>query len=300
MGQAFVYVNRTERFSSIIFRPEEQMAQSNTQKVRRFPQPADETVAIPAQDEAPAQAPATPANDTTPKAVPAKKRSRRPLIFAGIGIIALVAGGSYGYQYLTVGQYMLSTDDAYVEGDIATISSKLSGYVAKVDVVANQTVKTGDPLVTLDDGDYRIARDQAAAQIATQKLTLSRIDAQIGGAQAGVDQAKAQKVALAQGDAQRFLSVYDQFKVNPSVTERRLYLETMSDVFGHMNKVLVDPGIGGAGGGSGVVPYLPLEQLLQNAPARLQNPAPANPAPSGSANQTQVTPTPDTSTGASQ
>jgi membrane protease subunit HflK len=111
---------------------------------------------------------------------------------------------------------------------------------------------------------------------------------------------KAQKVALAQGDAQRFLSVYDQFKVNPSVTERRLYLETMSDVFGHMNKVLVDPGIGGAGGGSGVVPYLPLEQLLQNAPARLQNPAPANPAPSGSANQTQVTPTPDTSTGASQ
>jgi len=204
MGQAFVYVNRTERFSSIIFRPEEQMAQSNTQKVRRFPQPADETVAIPAQDEAPAQAPATPANDTTPKAVPAKKRSRRPLIFAGIGIIALVAGGSYGYHYLTVGQYMLSTDDAYVEGDIATISSKLSGYVAKVDVVANQTVKTGDPLVTLDDGDYRIARDQAAAQIATQKLTLSRIDAQIGGAQAGVDQAKAQKVALeaAQKNAQ--------------------------------------------------------------------------------------------------
>ncbi|HWT57858.1 MAG TPA: biotin/lipoyl-binding protein, partial [Rhizobium sp.] len=180
------------------------MAQSNTQKVRRFPQPADETVAIPAQDEAPAQAPATPANDTTPKAVPAKKRSRRPLIFAGIGIIALVAGGSYGYHYLTVGQYMLSTDDAYVEGDIATISSKLSGYVAKVDVVANQTVKTGDPLVTLDDGDYRIARDQAAAQIATQKLTLSRIDAQIGGAQAGVDQAKAQKVELeaAQKNAQ--------------------------------------------------------------------------------------------------
>jgi len=180
------------------------MAQSNSQKVRRFPQPADETVAIPAQDEAPAQAPAAPANDTTSKAAPAKKRSRRPLIFAGIGIIALVAGGYYGYNYLTVGQYMLSTDDAYVEGDIATISSKLSGYVAKVDVVANQQVKTGDPLLTLDDGDYRIARDQAAAQIATQKLTLNRIDAQISGAQAGVDQAKAQKVALeaAQKNAQ--------------------------------------------------------------------------------------------------
>ena len=45
-------------------------------------------------------------------------------------------------------------------------------------------VKEGDPLVTLDDGDYQIARDQAQAQIDTQNLTLKRIDAQIAGAQA--------------------------------------------------------------------------------------------------------------------
>ena len=175
------------------------MAQSeNTQKVRRFPKPAeDETVAIPILEEAPAIAPA---NDAAPKAVtPAKTRSRRPMIFAGIGLIALLAGGYYGYEWFTTGRFIVATDDAYVGGDIATISSKLPGYVATVNVVANQTVKKGDALVTLDDGDYKIARDQAQAAIDTSNLTLARIDAQIVGAQASLAQANAQKQAQLAG-----------------------------------------------------------------------------------------------------
>ena len=183
------------------------MAQSNTtQKISRFPQSAqEENVAIPLHDEAPVTTPEAPvapvpANDAAPKAAaPAKKRSRRPLVFAGIGVIAMLAGGYYGYDWFTTGRYMVSTDDAYVGGDIATISSKLSGYVGTVNVVANQTVKAGDPLITLDDGDYKIARDQAQAQIDTAHLTLNRIDAQITGAEASLAQAKAQKLALVAG-----------------------------------------------------------------------------------------------------
>jgi len=173
------------------------MAQSTMQKVRRFPQAApQETGAIPVVDEAPI-APDAPANDVAPKAAPPyRKPSRRSLILAGVGIIALAAAGYYGYQYLTTGRFIIATDDAYVQGDIATISPKLGGYVARVNVVANQSVKAGDPLVTLDDGDYRIARDTAQAQIDTQGLTLKRIDAQIGGAQATLEQVKAQKLAL--------------------------------------------------------------------------------------------------------
>ena len=185
------------------------MAQSNnSQKVRRFPQAATEqSVAIPLLDEAPAIAPGapTPANDAASTPAPDKaRRSRRPLVFAGLGLIALVAAGYYGYDWFTTGRYMVSTDDAYIGGDIATISSKLPGYVATVNVVANQTVKAGDPLVTLDDGDYRIARDQAQAQIDTANLTLKRIDAQITGAGASLAQANAQKQALlaAQKNAQ--------------------------------------------------------------------------------------------------
>ena len=97
---------------------------------------------------------------------------------------------------------------------------------------------------------------------------------------------KAQKVALAQGDAQRFLSVYEQYRLNPAITERRLYLDTMSEVFGNMNKVLVDPNASGSGG---VVPYLPLEQLVPKGTPRQSN-APQQSVPPGQS--TPVTPMP--------
>ena len=44
----------------------------------------------------------------------------------------------------------VSTDDAYIQGDIAIISPKVSGYVEKVNVVENQQVHAGDPLVTIE------------------------------------------------------------------------------------------------------------------------------------------------------
>ena len=149
----------------------------------------------PARQEAPASSPVT----TSPAAPKAKGGGRRRVILSGVGVVALVGAAWYGYNYVTVGRFMVSTDDAYVGGDIATISPKVSGYVAKVDAVANQAVKAGDPLVTLDDGDYRIARDLAQATIDTQNLTLKRIDAQIEGAKAGVVEAQAQKNSAVAG-----------------------------------------------------------------------------------------------------
>ena len=64
---------------------------------------------------------------------------------------------------------MISTDDAYVQADMAFVSPKITGYVASRRVVENQHVKAGDPLVTIDDGDYSIALAQAEAQIDVQK-----------------------------------------------------------------------------------------------------------------------------------
>lgn len=126
-----------------------------------------------------------------------KRLDRRRAILGGIALLALVAAGSYAYEWWTVGRFMVSTDNAYIGGDIATIAPKVSGYVATVHVSSNQHVKAGDPLVTLDDGDYRIAAEQARAQISTQKLTLERIDAQIEGAEASLAQARAQQEASA-------------------------------------------------------------------------------------------------------
>jgi membrane protease subunit HflK len=85
-----------------------------------------------------------------------------------------------------------------------------------------------------------------------------------------------QKIAIATGDASRFLAVYEQYRQAKTITERRIYLETMEEIMQKMRKVLIDSG---AGGGSGPVPYLPLDQLLRQQPQ-------AAPAP-GSAGASQ-------------
>ncbi len=153
----------------------------------------DEAVAADMRDKAEETVKAPPAEVKPPEQ---PKKKRRSLLLPLVVLAALGAGGWYGYNWWIDGRFLVSTDDAYIQGDIATISPKVTGYVSKVHVIANQMVKAGDPLVTLDDGDYTIAVDQAKAQIATQNLSLERIDAQIAGAQSSLKQAQAQQGAL--------------------------------------------------------------------------------------------------------
>ena len=69
---------------------------------------------------------------------------------------------------------------------------------------------------------------------------------------------KEEVVARAQGEAARFLSVYSEYEQNMDVVRRRMYLETMEEVLGGIDKIIIDSA---AQGGSGVVPYLPLPEL---------------------------------------
>jgi HflK protein len=65
----------------------------------------------------------------------------------------------------------------------------------------------------------------------------------------------------AQGEAQRFVSIYDQYVNAPDITRRRLFLETMENVLTNSNTVIIE-------NGQGVLPYLPLNEL--NRPANTQ------------------------------
>jgi membrane protease subunit HflK len=70
-----------------------------------------------------------------------------------------------------------------------------------------------------------------------------------------------QTVAEATGQTSRFLQIYEQYKKAPDVTRQRMYLETMERVLGGTDKIILDSGAGG------VVPYLPLNELLKpNSP----------------------------------
>src|SRR5690606_38068071 len=68
---------------------------------------------------------------------------------------------------------------------------------------------------------------------------------------------KSRVVLEAEGEARRFLSIYEEYARAPEVTKRRLYLETMESVLSRSNKVILDQN----GSSQGVVPYLPLSEL---------------------------------------
>lgn len=73
---------------------------------------------------------------------------------------------------------------------------------------------------------------------------------------------RAQVVNEAQGEASRFSAVLTEYQKAPEVTRKRLYLETMEQVLGNVNKVILDQSTGE--GGQGVVPYLPLNELRRS------------------------------------
>ena len=74
---------------------------------------------------------------------------------------------------------------------------------------------------------------------------------------------RAQVVNEAAGEASRFTAVLGEYAKAPEVTRKRLYLETMEDVLGDVNKVILDGSTGG--NGQGVVPYLPLNELRNSS-----------------------------------
>src|SRR5690242_4011820 len=133
------------------------------------------------------------ARDDVTTANAAVGRSRRkPLLIGAAAVIALALGGWYGYHWLTVGRFIVSTDDAYVRADATTLAAKVSGYVSAIEVTDNTYVRAGDVIARIDDGDYGLAVDTARNKLATQQATVARIAKQIEAQQASVDQAKAQ------------------------------------------------------------------------------------------------------------
>jgi membrane fusion protein, multidrug efflux system len=108
--------------------------------------------------------------------------SRRMVKRAAIGLVLAVsvaAAADYGYDYLTTGRYLQSTDDAYVKADSTLISPKVSGYIAEVLIGDNEPVKAGQLLARIDDRDFRAALEQARADVAASDASVRNLDAQI-------------------------------------------------------------------------------------------------------------------------
>ncbi|HEV7256573.1 MAG TPA: HlyD family secretion protein [Bosea sp. (in: a-proteobacteria)] len=148
--------------------------------------------AAPAPAEARREIANAPKEAVTPAAPPKGKALRRAGLML-LGTAAIGAGLWFGGNWWFNGRFIVSTDDAYVGAEMATISAKLAANIASVSVVQNQEVKVGQPLVALDDGDWRIALESARAKSATAAATLARIDSQIEAGRASLEQAQAQE-----------------------------------------------------------------------------------------------------------
>jgi membrane fusion protein (multidrug efflux system) len=118
--------------------------------------------------------PAAEAAALTASSVEAARPGRRlrPFLYAAVGLVALAAGASYGRDYWTVGRFLVSTDDAYVQADNTTVAPKVSGYIATVLVGDNEPVKAGQKLAEIDDRDFRVALESAKADVAAAQAAL--------------------------------------------------------------------------------------------------------------------------------
>ncbi len=118
----------------------------------------------------------TPASGKDSEESQNRRKSRRPLILTIVAIVVLL-GLAYSVYYYFSHKGLVSTDDAYTDGYIVAVAPRVSGQVVSLDVVDNQFVHKGDPLVHIDPRPFAFDRDQAKgrvdsdqAQIASQRL----------------------------------------------------------------------------------------------------------------------------------
>jgi membrane fusion protein (multidrug efflux system) len=118
-------------------------------------------------------------------------RGLRKLLLAGASALALAGLGYFGWEYWTVGRFEVSTDDAYVQADNTTIAPKVSGYVSAVLVGDNEPVKAGQTLARIDDRDFRVALEQAKADVAAADAAIATKQASLDAQQSIIDAARA-------------------------------------------------------------------------------------------------------------
>jgi membrane fusion protein (multidrug efflux system) len=147
---------------------------------------------------------------TDGEVLPPKKSGGRKRLILLLVLLAIAGGAGYkGYDWYTRTRFLVSTDDAYVKADMAVIAAKVSGYISSVSVSDNQSVRTGDLLASIDNGDYKLAVDAARRKVETQNSTIGRIAAQVAAQAPVIEQARAQ-LASAEADSLRAAAEYER------------------------------------------------------------------------------------------
>jgi membrane fusion protein, multidrug efflux system len=111
------------------------------------------------------------------------------LVAVTILVLAAIFPAIRYYRYFNS---HVSTDDAYVDGSVGLISSRITGTVVKVFIEDNWQVKAGDTLLELDPSDYQVQVDGAEAQLERARQTVDQLYAQVAAARSGLGLAESQ------------------------------------------------------------------------------------------------------------
>jgi membrane protease subunit HflK len=173
-------------------------------------------------------------------------------------------------------QSVLTVNRQNIENAVHELMQKtLDDYGAGILITQVQMQKVDPPAQVIDAfRDVQAARaDLERAQNEAQTYA-NRVVPEARGRVAQILQAaeayREQTVAEAVGQTARFLKVYEEYAKAPDVTRQRMYLETMERLFGGTDKIILDAGAGN----SGVVPYLPLNELSRPQAVQQQQPQP--------------------------
>jgi membrane protease subunit HflK len=189
-----------------------------------------------------------------------------------------------------IGETPIAAALAEGRGKIETDTEKLlqqllNSYQAGIEVtqVQLQRVDPPDPVIDAFRDVQRALADKSRLRNEAESYRNDIVPRARGNAVRIQQEAEAyrqQVINGAEGDAARFDSVYQAFKITKNVTMQRLYIETMEDILKNSNKIIIDKR---AEGQSGVLPYLPLPNLLGGAPPVPSAPAAGDTTPSSSA-----------------
>ncbi|MEO1607946.1 MAG: FtsH protease activity modulator HflK [Pseudomonadota bacterium] len=152
------------------------------------------------------------------------------------------------------------------EADVRELMQKtLDEYGAGISITAVQMQKVDPPSQVIGAfRDVQAARaDQERLQNEAKAYANQVVPKARGEAERilqGAEAYRQQTVAEAKGQAARFEKIYEEYKKAPDVTRRRLFLETMERVLRGTDKIILDNAAG-----SGVVPYLPLNELTRKS-----------------------------------
>ena len=147
---------------------------------------------------------------------PPTKRNQRKRLFIWLAVAILVIAALWFLYWLLIGSRRVSTDDAYVQADTASVTALVAGPVIATPVGETRFVRKGDVLTVIDPADYRLALARAQAQLgqAERKVRGYYANEQVAAAQTDArtsDVSKAQAQLLsARSDLARAQAEYDR------------------------------------------------------------------------------------------